>query len=358
MRKKHSKLEFLAYLITFIGFIVIIVFVICLCSNYRIGGHLSDAEMAITGQVGDFMGGVIGSIWALAGVFLYFSAVKMQNTELENQAKFRREDRILDSIKEFENTFFALLASQQKIKDELSADFSDGKLGENHHLYEETRHASSNNLFKEAAIVLKKLYAFCARETFVINLHPDTDLLFAKTNEERKQIIKTYSEDLVISNMGFNEILFKSVKGQKGELHRCQAIYFLFFIHYSSTIGHYCRHLYHILKYIDQAQLDILIMVRNNFDEKERIDKMMEVNKRFKRYTAFLQSGLSSSEMCILFYNSLIYPKARKLYLRYNLLENLLDIDLIETEHKKLVKGFRCKSPNRMIADFFDYEKS
>lgn len=120
------------------------------CSNYRIGGHLSDAEMAITGQVGDFMGGVIGSIWALAGVFLYFSAVKMQNTELENQAKFRREDRILDSIKEFENTF-ALLASQQKIKDELSADFSDGKLGENHHLYEETKHASGNNLFKEAA---------------------------------------------------------------------------------------------------------------------------------------------------------------------------------------------------------------
>ena len=204
MKKNHSKLEFFAYIITFVGFLVIIVFVICLCSNYRIGGHLSDAEMAITGQVGDFMGGVIGSIWALAGVFLYFSAVKMQNTELENQAKFRREDRILDSIKEFENTFFALLASQQKIKDELSADFSDGKLAENHHLYEETKHASGNNLFKEAAIVLKKLYAFCARESFVINLHPDTDLLFAKTNEERKQIIKTYSEDLAISNMGFN----------------------------------------------------------------------------------------------------------------------------------------------------------
>lgn len=99
-------------------------------------------------------------------------------------------------------------------------------------------------------------------------------------------------------------------------------------------------------------------MVRNNFDGEERIVKMMEVSKRFKRYAAFLQSGLSSSEMCILFYNSLIYPKAQKLYLRYNLLENLLDIDLIESEHKKLVKGFRCKSPNRMIADFFDYEKS
>lgn len=186
----------------------------------------------------------------------------------------------------------------------------------------------------------------------MINLHPDKDLQFAKTNEERKQIIKTYSEDLAISNMGFNEILFNSVKGQKDELYRCKAIYFLFFIHYSSTIGHYCRHLYHILKYIDQAQLDILIMVRNNFDGEERRDKMMEVSKRFKRYTAFLQSGLSSSEMCILFYNSLIYPKARKLYLRYNLLENLLDIHLIKSEHKNLVKGFHCKSPDRMIAEF------
>lgn len=112
--------------------------------------------MAITGQVGDFMGGVIGSLWALAGVFLYFSAIKMQNKELENQSKFRREDRILDSIKEFENTFFALLASQQRIKDELSADFFDAKFDDNHKLCEDKIHASGNNFFYEAYLVLKK----------------------------------------------------------------------------------------------------------------------------------------------------------------------------------------------------------
>ena len=196
MNNKYSKLEILAYIITTLGLLVMAVFVICLLSSYKIGGNLSNDEMAITGQVGDFMGGVIGSLWALAGVFLYFSAIKMQNKELENQSKFRREDRILDTIKEFENTFFALLASQQRIKNELSADFSDGKLDENHHLYEEKIHASGNNLFKEASIVLKKLYAFCARESFVINLYPNKDLQFAKTNEQRKQIIKAYSEDL------------------------------------------------------------------------------------------------------------------------------------------------------------------
>lgn len=136
MKAKISILEKIAYLFTCIGFIVMIVFIINLSSSYSVGGHLSNDEMAITGQVGDFMGGVIGSIWALAGVFLYFSAIKMQNAELENQAKFRREDRILDSIKEFEIPFcFDCLSA--KIKDELSADFSDGKLDENHHLYEE-----------------------------------------------------------------------------------------------------------------------------------------------------------------------------------------------------------------------------
>ncbi len=79
-----------------------------------------------------------------------------------------------------------MIASQQKIKDELSADFSDGKLNVNHHLYEETIHASGNNLFKEASIVLKKLYAFCARESFVINLYPNKDLQFAKTNKDKE----------------------------------------------------------------------------------------------------------------------------------------------------------------------------
>lgn len=93
-------------------------------------------------------------------------------------------------------------------------------------------------------------------------------------------------------------------------------------------------------------------MVRNNFGGAERIEKMVDVCKRFRRYAAFLQSSLSTSEMCILFYNSLIYPKARKLYVRYNLLENLQDIYLIKSEHKDLIKGFQCKSPNKMIAEF------
>lgn len=167
---KISFLEVIAYVITFIGVVVMIIFLINLSSTYGIGGHLSTDDMAATGQVGDFMGGVIGSIWALAGVFLYFSAVKMQNKELENQAKYRREDAIMDAIKDFESTFFSLLDSQRKIKAELVGDFDDVKMENGNKMDGETLSASGNEFFKEAYIVLQKLYSFTERNDFLIRV--------------------------------------------------------------------------------------------------------------------------------------------------------------------------------------------
>ena len=35
--------------------------------------------------------------------------------------------------------------------------------------------------------------------------------------------------------------------------------------------------------------------------------------------------------------------------LRYNLLENLQDVYLIKSEHKDLIKNFKCKSSDEMI---------
>lgn len=90
MKAKISILEEIAYLFTCIGFIVMIVFIINLSSSYSVGGHLSNDEMAITGQVGDFMGGVIGSIWALAGVFLYFFCYKNAKYRVGESSKIQK----------------------------------------------------------------------------------------------------------------------------------------------------------------------------------------------------------------------------------------------------------------------------
>ena len=196
---------------------------------------------------------------------------------------------------------------------------------------------------------MQKLYSFTERNDFLINLNPNKDLPFAKNKEEQKQIKARFSEDLTIVRLGLadeGQELFKRIKAKKSELKRCQALYLLFFVHFSSTIGHYCRHLYNIMKYMNQAQMDVIVMIRNTLENGELEEKIKDVETRFKRYAAFLQSSLSSSEMSILFYNALIYDKARKLYIQYNLLENLQDIYLIKPEHKDLIPGFKCKSPD------------
>ena len=75
---KQNPILFIAYVCVGIGLFVLGKFLYHIDETYNIGGNLTPEEMAQTGQVGDFIGGVIGSIWALAGVFLYFSALKLQ----------------------------------------------------------------------------------------------------------------------------------------------------------------------------------------------------------------------------------------------------------------------------------------
>lgn len=68
------------------------------------------------GMVGEFLGGTVGSIWALAGVILFFLALIYQKRELALQRMELHESRkIMESqsktiaIQQFENTFFQLL---------------------------------------------------------------------------------------------------------------------------------------------------------------------------------------------------------------------------------------------------------
>ena len=79
---KRNLILSIAYVCVGIGLFVLGKFLYHIDETYIIGGNLTPEEMAQTGQVGDFIGGVIGSIWALAGVFLYFSALKLQQQEL------------------------------------------------------------------------------------------------------------------------------------------------------------------------------------------------------------------------------------------------------------------------------------
>jgi len=69
-----------------------LVFFIKLSGHFDISGN--EILMNETGQVGDFIGGLVGSIWALAGVLLFFSALKLQREEFRLQRQEFQEQRL------------------------------------------------------------------------------------------------------------------------------------------------------------------------------------------------------------------------------------------------------------------------
>lgn len=81
---------------------------------------------------------------------------------------------------------------------------------------------------------------------------------------------------------------------------------------YESELGHYFRHLYHILKFIDQH---------------EGVDRL--------RYRSFLRAQLSAEEFALLFYNCLGHrgEKCKPLVEKYGMLKHLPPASLFDWSH-------------------------
>lgn len=71
-----------------------------------------------SGQIGDFIGGVSGTLFTLVGVVLLFETLALQRKELS-------ESRIVFEKQQFETTFFNLLNLYQELVKSLHFDFTD-----------------------------------------------------------------------------------------------------------------------------------------------------------------------------------------------------------------------------------------
>ena len=76
----------------------------------------------LTGMVGDFVGGIVGTLWSLTGVILFFLALRLQSKELSLQIKEMRETRNVFHIQQFESTFFNLIKTHNEIRDSIKID--------------------------------------------------------------------------------------------------------------------------------------------------------------------------------------------------------------------------------------------
>jgi hypothetical protein len=80
-----------------LGLTILILFICRLGSYYTVFGR-SPILLAETGQVGDFIGGFIGTIWSFTGILLYFKAINLQRIELHAQRIEFQIDRITNII--------------------------------------------------------------------------------------------------------------------------------------------------------------------------------------------------------------------------------------------------------------------
>ncbi|WP_024773050.1 putative phage abortive infection protein [Aquimarina macrocephali] len=243
------------------------------------------------GQLGDFIGGIVGSMWALAGVLLFYialteqrgdiqtnqKALKLQIEALNNQEKeFRLQRKELESsrkvyeqqsktfrIQQFESNFYSLLNIYMSIKNSLNV------LVEN------------KDYFKDVFEKLKIAY--------------------------------DNNENIIEHHIKTNDSYFAIYNNEKGHL------------------SHYFKSIYRILKIIDTAP---------NFSRKEKVF-----------YSKILRAQITDYEQLILYYNSHSYYglKAQSLILNYNLLKH---ISLFDKPEFKFYYNNQGESNIALFLDF------
>lgn len=153
--------------------------------------YSGNVDIGKASKVGDFIGGVVGTLFALVGVFLLYETLRLQRKEFkDNREVFKNQ--------QFENSFFQMLTIHndivnstdihKRIRDEK------GKIKENILLH------SGRDSFRYFYVILKVRYRKLKYKSF-------------------KNTINTYE---------------------------------VFFDKWEADLGHYFRNLYHIMKYIDE----------------------------------------------------------------------------------------------------------
>jgi hypothetical protein len=252
---KKNEMKWWHWMILFV-LVCIVIFWVWYC--YR--ANLLEVCDSERGTNGDMFGGLTAlfSGFAFAGIIL---TIIMQSQELKLQRDEMIDTRDVFKQQTFENTFFQLLRTQLSITDSMDLH----KKSKNNELVDTGR-----DCFK----------------TFYSNY---------------RSILFTGNGKLAPEEIGLED-------AKEG--------YMKFYKRHQSDIGHYFRHLYHIIKFIHESDIP---------------------NK--KRYTGIVRAQLSSYELGLLFYNCLVdfdideKNKFKPLIEEYKLLKSIDDSLIINKQH-------------------------
>lgn len=251
----------------------------------------------IFASYGSLIGGILGALFSLAGIFLLINTLESQERAIDiQQTNFSKQL--------FESKFFDLVNIHRQNSAEINVVDRTGRKvfltlqREFYHCklvidaFNETWH---EKLSEEEIINISYLCFF-----------------FGAVGETSEQIIKRSLSNYLTR---VNSIIQRYKECQKGFTENDNFPYKLFEGH-QSRLGHYFRHLYQVVKFVD-----------------EQPTKLLTYKEKYS-YVKILRAQLSTQEQAFLFYNSLSdlgkawekgdnLDENRKLITKYNLIKNI-----------------------------------
>ena len=265
-------------------------------------------EPSYLGAYGDFIGGFLGTVLTIIATVYIYKTYHSQKKELKSQKKELQLQRKLIAQQQFENTFFNMLNVHRELKNGLR--YTEQFIGF------DMKNPQYHGLETINAIN-KKLRLLYTKAT--INKPHEVGTVIDFELEKLNIDLSKYQERN-------DKNILKVSYGKLFEIHQNQ-------------ISHYCRNVYHILKFI-----------REN-EKNETLGK--EYNK-YKSYANIFQSQLNVDEQFLLFYNFLHFDKETddeifqtiNLVNHYSFLENIGIDNLISKKHE-LFYNFLIKGSDR-----------
>ncbi|MFD2963690.1 MULTISPECIES: putative phage abortive infection protein [Olivibacter] len=315
--KKHKEFDSpWTVIATALSLAVVIAFFIIIGEVYTIYTGEGELKMDTTGQVGDFIGGVVGTTITGVSVILLYNTFIDQRTFSRTQTKYLEKNEIAQKDQQFQTTFFQLISSHTSLKQSILFNTKERLTWWTEEEVEPYRTISGIEFFEFAKWDFYRLYQPEGQIMPPISIRQDNVL------------------EHVLPNPSTNHTINQPIE-------RIKSKYKKFFDTYHPYLGHYFRNIYYILKHVDNHFEQDVALAQTDKDN---------IEQKYKFYTGTLQSQLSSAELFLLFYNGLCFSKMKQLIIKYDMLKNLAVEDLADSErHTTLYQGIALKTRHSII---------
>ena len=281
-----------------------LIVILWLISWYYVDDKFSDLQDR--GTFGDKFG-FINSLFsglALTGIII---SIYFQQYELKLQRKELADTRNEFKDQNFQTTFFNLLKTQRNLADEINCDIWNIRNYEK----ENVENVSGRKFFTQSKIELIRIINIL-RSKKHIKYRPwseQEDEYYPNSAEDAEDLTRHQRISFTLYYYEIDEDIFNGDK-KNNENGIAELAYAIFFNKFNYVIGHYFRHFYHILKFLENFENEILN--DEEMSEKEKSDKKVEI----LNFSNFIQAQMSTPEMFLLYYNCYAFPKLKKLVIK------------------------------------------